>query len=112
MCAEYTSLVAAMKALTQEVGKTQITLPVAENAWNSRPDADSNPQESAVRRQIIRETYEHAKANRDSHVVFVDGGQFYGSTDRDMCAVDGCHPTDLGFLRIADYLEPILRKLL
>ena len=40
-------------------------------------------KESAVRRQIIRETYEHAKANHDSHVVFVDGGQFYGSTDRE-----------------------------
>lgn len=41
MCAEYTALGADLKALTQETGTTQITLPMAENAWNSRPDADS-----------------------------------------------------------------------
>jgi len=41
MCAEYTALVAAMKALTQGEKPNQITLPVAENAWNTRPDAES-----------------------------------------------------------------------
>ena len=42
MCAEYTALITAMKALTQgEAPKAVITLPVAEDGWNTRPDADS-----------------------------------------------------------------------
>jgi len=41
MCAEYTSLVAAMKALTQGETPNTVTLPMAENAWNTNPDADS-----------------------------------------------------------------------
>lgn len=39
---EYTSLVTALKALTQgESPATVITLPMAESEWNTRPDAES-----------------------------------------------------------------------
>ena len=39
---EYTTLVAALKALTQGTSPDPvITLPMAENEWNPRPDADS-----------------------------------------------------------------------
>ena len=41
MCVEYTSLAAAMKALTQGATPNTVTLPVAENAWTTRPDAES-----------------------------------------------------------------------
>ena len=41
MCAEYTSLVTAMKALTQGETPNTVTLQVAENAWSTRPDAES-----------------------------------------------------------------------
>ena len=41
MCAEYTALVAAMKSLAKGTAPDTVTLPVAENGWNSRPDADS-----------------------------------------------------------------------
>ena len=38
----YTSLVSALKALTQgEAPETAITLPMAEDEWNTRPDAES-----------------------------------------------------------------------
>ena len=74
----------------------------------SRPSFDMTPHENALRREIIRKTYEHAIAAGDQHVVFVDGETLYGKTDRDMCAVDGTHPNDLGFWRIAEALEPVL----
>ena len=32
--------------------------------------------------------------------------------DFDECTVDGVHPTDLGFLHMADALEPVMRRLL
>ena len=38
---EYGALVADMKALAQGVEPDIITLPVAENEWNTRPDAES-----------------------------------------------------------------------
>lgn len=39
---EYTNLVKALKSLTQgERPGTVITLPMAENEWNTRPDANS-----------------------------------------------------------------------
>lgn len=78
----------------------------------SRPSFDMNPAENALRREIIRKTYEHAIAAGDKHVVFVDGETLYGQVDRDMCAVDGTHPNDLGFWRIARELEPIVQTLL
>ena len=38
---EYTKLVAALKALTQGESPDTVTLPVAENEWNTRPDTES-----------------------------------------------------------------------
>ena len=48
----------------------------------------------------------------DKNVYFVDGKKMFGKEDRDMCTVDGSHPNDLGFLRMADMVEPVLRGLL
>ena len=47
----------------------------------------------------------------DPHIFFADGGELLGS-GFDECAVDGVHPTDLGFLRMADGLEPVFRTIL
>ena len=38
---EYTTLVTALKALTQGEEPSVKTLPMAENEWNTRPDSDS-----------------------------------------------------------------------
>lgn len=38
---EYTTLVTALKALTQGEEPNVKTLPMAENEWNTRPDSDS-----------------------------------------------------------------------
>ena len=38
---EYTQLVAALKALTQGETPNTVTLLMAEDGWNTRPDADS-----------------------------------------------------------------------
>lgn len=78
----------------------------------SRPSFDMNPAENALRREIIRKTYKHAIAAGDKHVVFVDGETLYGQVERDMCAVDGTHPNDLGFWRMAEALWPVLQNLL
>ena len=91
------------------IRKAQPELPIV---MISKPSFDANPQEGAIRRAIIQKTYENAIAAGDNHVVFVDGEKLYGQIDRDMCAVDGIHPNDLGFWRMAEALEPVLQNLL
>ena len=41
MPTEYENMVTAMKALTQGEEPNTVTLPVAENDWNTRPDTES-----------------------------------------------------------------------
>ena len=78
----------------------------------SKPDTDSNITVSAERRDIVKATFENAIAAGDRKVFFVDGFTLFGVKDRDACTVDGCHPNDIGFLRMADAIEPALRKAL
>ncbi len=73
-----------------------------------RPDFDGNPADSRARREIIRGTYDQARANGDARVLFVDGETLFGASDRDACTVDGCHPNDLGFMRMAEAIRPVL----
>ena len=78
----------------------------------SRPNFEADPEDSERRRQVILQTYLQAREAGDKHVYFVDGESFFGNRDRDLCTVDGCHPTDVGFLRMADTMEPVLRRAL
>ena len=78
----------------------------------SMPDFDRNPADAEARRGVIVATYARALQEGDRHVYYVDGQSFFSNTDRDLCTVDDCHPTDLGFLRMADRVEPILRRAL
>lgn len=66
----------------------------------SRPEAN-RCAESVAKRNIIRTTYRYACNRRDKNVRFIDGHTLFGTKDKDICTVEGCHPTDLGFYRIA-----------
>jgi lysophospholipase L1-like esterase len=63
-------------------------------------------------RDFQRETVERLAAAGDSNISFLDGGRLLGGGDWEECTVDGSHPTDLGFWRMAKGLEPVLRRLL
>jgi len=74
----------------------------------SRPKfrLDSNEEK---RLEIIKKTYENAKAAGDKNVYFIDG--------RDLCklcgdegTVDNCHPTDLGFFSMAQVLGDFIQE--
>ncbi len=51
------------------------------------------------------------RAAGDTHLHFVDGSTLLGKNYHE-CAVDGVHPTDQGFFKMADGLQPVLEKLL
>ena len=78
----------------------------------SKPDFVPGKNESEERREIIRTTYEKALAAGDKKVWYIDGETLLEGRERAACTVDGCHPNDLGFYRMALKVEPVLREML
>lgn len=64
------------------------------------------------RRDIIRGTYERAKAAGDNNVYFIDTREWTTKIGGWAGTVDACHPNDLGFYAMASALEPVLSELL
>lgn len=69
------------------------------------PDSDK-------RLAVVKKTYDNAVAAGDKNVYLVPGNTLFGTKDRDACTVDGCHPNDLGFMRMAENVKPALEKAL
>lgn len=63
----------------------------------SRPNY--TPKDEA-RTKVIFDTYKRARALGDNNVYFLDGKTIFGD-ESEFCMVDGCHPNDLGFFRMA-----------
>lgn len=59
---------------------------------------------------LLRKLYDKLKAAGDKNVFYVPTSHLYGSDGED--TVDGAHATDLGFLRMADNIGPVVRKAL
>jgi len=78
----------------------------------TKPDFFMNPEVNAVRRSIIRTSYEKALALGDRNVYFVDGETFYEGEDYESCTIDGPHPNDIGFQRMGKKLGALLADIL
>ena len=66
----------------------------------------------AERREIIRATYNNAKAAGDENVYFLDGSTLLPDELNNDCKVDGSHPTDLGFYFMAEGIGKVLKEIL
>ena len=77
----------------------------------TRPSGDKDPADAALRRDVIYHAYERARRDGEK-VWFVDGSTLWGGRDRDACTMDGSHPNDLGFYRMAEGLLPSIRAAL
>lgn len=79
----------------------------------SRPNPELKPEElqSAERRQIVQETVLRCR-EKGYQVEFLDGGKLFGNESRECCTVDGTHPNDLGFYRMArtvfEKIQPLI----
>ena len=73
----------------------------------SRPEAVKTA-DSVARKKVVKQTYANAKL-RGEKVAFVDGHTLFGNRDKDTCTVDGCHPTDLGFYKMAQRVYKALK---
>jgi len=88
------------------------TLPIV---FVSAPDTTryihgENPKNA--RRAVIYATYQKALAEGDRYVRFIDGDSLFEGAHHDLCTVDGCHPNDAGFIRMADRIGHVVASLL
>lgn len=71
-----------------------------------RPDFfifDSHAADDASRREILMNTYKNA-FDRGDNVIYIDGYSLFADEDRDDCIVDGTHPNDLGYSKMAEVI--------
>lgn len=78
----------------------------------TRPCANYSDDEYA-RREIVRTTYDNAIKNGDKNVYFIDGELFFKDfCDKELCFIDTIHPNDLGFHKMAQVIEPVIKGIL
>lgn len=79
----------------------------------SRPNPEFKSEElqSRTRRQIVQETVLKCR-EKGYQVNFLDGVELFGEESRECCTVDGIHPNDLGFYRIAKKVLKEIQELL
>ena len=78
----------------------------------TKPDYHKDDPTDVKKRKIVMKTYSDAVSAGDTNVYFIDGMRLFGRKSRDCCTVDGCHPNDLGFSRMADRVFPVLKRIL
>ena len=76
------------------------------NAFLVKSNRDRNQQN----RQSLRTAYQQLQAAGVKHLYYLPGNHLLGQDN--LATVDGSHPTDLGFMRMADAFEPLLEKIL
>ena len=78
----------------------------------SRPNYDFSNEPADAMRDVIRATVKRAVEEGDKNIRFLDGETLFGTDFRRDCTVDGAHPNDLGFYRMAQAMIPILKEML
>lgn len=106
-------LIATHEALYRAVREAQPKLPIV---FVSSPDTQhyihNEGNDKNARRAIIYDTYQRARAAGDTNVHFIDGESLFAGAYHDICTVDGCHPNDAGFVRMADRIGYTVSALL
>lgn len=70
----------------------------------SIPSFEHHKDQRILKREVLYRSYLKAKASGDENVYFLDGETLFGSKDREICTVEGLHPNDLGFYRMAEVI--------
>lgn len=97
------------KPFFDTVRKAHPTLPIV---LVSKPNFSFAALTDARRRNMICKTYADAVSNGDENVYFIDGASFFAFDGGDGCTVDGTHPNDLGFAKMAEEIGAVLEKIL
>ena len=80
----------------------------------SRPDYWTQMTEQSdilKRRDVIMSSYLKARQTGDENVNFIDGLSFFVEPHQYDHSMDGIHPNDVGFLRMADSIGTVIRHI-
>lgn len=97
-----------VRQLRQAHPETPIVL-VEDRTYSAAPFKAASREHHAASRAALKATYDKLVAEGMRGLVYVPGDSLLG--DDDEATVDGSHPSDLGMLRQADALTPVLRPL-
>jgi lysophospholipase L1-like esterase len=98
-----------VKLLREARRQTPIVL-VEDRSYSGSWLISSQAERNQSSRKALKEQYEMLLQSGIERLFYVDGESLLGN-DRDD-TTDGSHPSDLGFFRHAEALEPVLRKAL
>ncbi|MBQ8447363.1 MAG: hypothetical protein IJX27_00345 [Clostridia bacterium] len=90
------------------VREAQPNLPII---MMSAPNYDKIGYNAPERRDIIAASYARARADGDENVYFVDSKVHFATFNKDECTVDGTHPNDLGFHRMAEAVGSVIKEI-
>lgn len=79
---------------------------------SSPPSPQPCDRDFEGRKRAIEATYERAIKEGDTNVYFIDGMTMFDGEFADCCTVDGCHPNDLGFYRMAISIGAVVEKVI
>ncbi len=97
----------------QRLRRARPRVPIAlveDRTYQAAYVAPAARRRNAARRAALRDAHKRLLALGVEGIAYVPGEPLLG--DDGEATVDSSHPTDLGYLRMADYLEPLLRRLL
>lgn len=92
----------------KEYRKVQKDTPVV---MISAPDIRFDKEVWQKRREVIKRTYENAVAAGDKNVYFIDGETLWDGFAWDSCTMDCVHPNDLGHMRMAQVIAPVIKNI-
>jgi hypothetical protein len=81
--------------------KAQKEVPII---FMSIPSFEHHTECRIKKREVLYQSYLKAKEQGDENVYFLDGETLFGTKDREICTVEGLHPNDLGFYRMAEVI--------
>lgn len=64
------------------------------------------------RQEIIKKTYDNARARGDENVYLILGSEFFPDGLGGDFSVDGCHPNDIGFMYMKEAIRPVLAEMI
>ena len=68
----------------------------------NKPDFMLERESDIQRRITVQRTYHYGIENGDKNLYYIAGLSLFDGLDREECTTDGCHPNDIGMIRMAD----------
>ena len=98
-----------LKVLKQNHPNTPVVL-VENHIYPNDIYFTNRPDRSTEKSAILKKIYDEVKQDWNGKLFYVKKDDLYGSDGE--ATTDGTHPSDLGFMRMADVIEPELAKAL